>query len=119
MSDSDRQRIFGETSRIVGQLFLLEAVITIAGAMLWLFGVTAYGRIITGFGLFSISFLIFNTRNLIWDAYRKRHEKHANRFLEFLTKPNIYAFYITNFVIAPIVFFLGATLMLAGFFTQL
>jgi hypothetical protein len=31
MSDSDRQRIFGETSRIVGQLFLLEAVITIAG----------------------------------------------------------------------------------------
>ncbi|MBP6880840.1 hypothetical protein KBC31_04400 [Candidatus Saccharibacteria bacterium] len=119
MLDSDRQRIFGETARIVGQLFLLESVITIAGSLLWYYGITDYGRIITGFGLFSISFLVFNTRNLIWDSYRKRHNKSNNKLIEFLTKPNIYAFYITNFIFIPIVFFIGAILMLAGFFTQL
>jgi len=119
MSSVDSSKEFSETTRIVSQFFLLELVITVAGIMLWYFNIVDYGRIVTGFGLFSLAFLVFNTRNLVWDAYRKRHEKHSNSLIELLTKPNIYAFYITNFIVIPIVFIIGVGLILAGFFTQL
>ena len=119
MSSIEKDKEFYQTTRIVSQFFLLEVMIVVVGALLWYFNIIDYGRIVTGFGLFSIAFLVFNTRNLVWDAYRKRHEKHSNSIMEFLTKPNLYAFYITNFIIIPLVFLLGVALILAGFFTQL